>query len=94
MTSSLSSLVNNVSEGIYKIKFKYGHNEKKCEIFKIKCKYCNCFLKYTIFKDYLIENKCLCFNENYKKSFDKNFKKRFFNTHKFPTIITITLFYF
>ena len=30
MASSLSNLVNNLSEGIYRIKCKYGHDEKKC----------------------------------------------------------------
>ena len=34
-------------------------------------------------KDDLIEQKLLCCNENYNKKFDKNFKKRFFNTYKF-----------
>ena len=29
ITSSLSSLVNNLSEGIHKIKCKYGHDDKK-----------------------------------------------------------------
>ena len=29
--SSLSSLVNNLAEGIHKIKFKYGCNHKRCE---------------------------------------------------------------
>ena len=31
MASSLSSLVNNLSEGIHEIKCKFGHNDKKCE---------------------------------------------------------------
>ena len=29
ITSSLSNLVNNLSEGIHKIKCKYGHDDKK-----------------------------------------------------------------
>ena len=32
MTGSLSNLVNNLSEGIHKIKCKYGHDDKKCEL--------------------------------------------------------------
>ena len=32
MTRSLSNLVNNLSEGIHKIKCKYGHDDKKCEL--------------------------------------------------------------
>ena len=31
MASSLSNLINNFSEGIHKIKYKYGHDNKKCE---------------------------------------------------------------
>ena len=44
MTSSLSNLVNNLSEGIHRIKCKFGHNDKKYETFEIKYKYCDCFL--------------------------------------------------
>ena len=32
MTRSLSNLVNNLSEGIHKIKCKFGHDDKKCEL--------------------------------------------------------------
>ena len=32
MASSLSNLINNLSEGIHRIKCKYGHNDKQCEI--------------------------------------------------------------
>ena len=31
MASSLSNHVNNLSEEIYRIKCKYGHDDKKCE---------------------------------------------------------------
>ena len=31
MANSLSNLVNNLSEGIHRIKCKFGHSEKKCE---------------------------------------------------------------
>ena len=40
MASSLSNLVNNLSEGIHKIKCKYGHDDKKCETCEIKYNYC------------------------------------------------------
>ena len=63
---SLSNLVNNLSE-IHKIKCKHGHDHKKCETCKIKCKYCDCFLDYTNFKDDLIEYKCLYCNKNYQQ---------------------------
>ena len=41
MTSSSSNLVNNRSEGIHRIKCKYGHDDKKCETCGIKYKYCD-----------------------------------------------------
>ena len=31
MASSLSNLVNNLSLGIHRIKYKFGHDDKKCE---------------------------------------------------------------
>ena len=60
MASSLTNLVNNLSEGIHRIKCKFGHDDEKCETCGIKYKYCDCFLKYTKFKDDLMEYKCLC----------------------------------
>ena len=67
MASSLSNLFNNFSEGINKVKCNYGHNDKKCEICRIKYKYCNFFLEYKKFKGDLIEYKCLCSNKNYQQ---------------------------
>ena len=52
MASSLSNLANHLSEGIHRIKCKYGHNDKKCDIM---IKYCDCFLEYANFKANLIE---------------------------------------
>ena len=51
MAISSSNLVNNFSEEIHKIKWKYGHNEKKIKTFGITYQVCNCFLEYTNFKD-------------------------------------------
>ena len=31
MTGSLSNLLNNLSEGLHRIKYKLGHDNKKCE---------------------------------------------------------------
>ena len=84
MASSLSILVNNFSEGIHKIKCKYGHNSKKCKTCRMKYKYCDCFHEYRNFKDDLIEYKCLCCNKNYQDKFNEKLKKRFFNIFKFP----------
>ena len=54
MTSSLSNLVTNLSEGILKIKCKYGHDDKKSKTCRIKYKCCDCFIEYKNFKDDLI----------------------------------------
>ena len=44
MASSLSNLVNNLSEEIHRIKCKCGHDDQKCENCEIKYNYCECFL--------------------------------------------------
>ena len=36
MASSLSNLVNNLSEGIHSIKCKLGHDDEKCETCRVK----------------------------------------------------------
>ena len=78
MTNSLSGLVNNLSEGIHRIKCKYEHDNKNCETCQIKYKYCDCFLEYSVFKDDLIEYKCLCCNKNYQQMFDRKLKEQIF----------------
>ena len=45
MASSLSNLVDNLFKGIHKIKYKYGHNNKRCETCGIKYKDCECRLE-------------------------------------------------
>ena len=67
VASSLSNIANILSGGINTVKCKFGHDDKKCEIFRIKYKYCHCFLEYINFKDVLIEYKCLCCNKIYQK---------------------------
>ena len=54
LASSSSDLVNNLSEGIYRIACKYGHGDKKCETCGARYKYCDYFLEYIYFKDDLI----------------------------------------
>ena len=83
MASSLSNLVNNLSEGFHRIKCKLGHGDKKYETCRIKYKHCDCFLEYTNFKDDLIEDKWLSCKKIYRRKFDKKLKERFFNTYKF-----------
>ena len=81
--NSLSNLVNNLSEGIHRVKCKYGHDDRKCKTCGIKYKNYDCFLEYKKFKDNSIEYKCLICNGNYEIKFDEKLKKRFFKTYKF-----------
>ena len=83
MASSLSNLVNNLSEGLHRIKCKLEHDDKKCHTCGIKYKYCHCFLEYKNFKDDLIEYKYLCCDKNYQQKFDEKLKEQFFNACKF-----------
>ena len=82
MASSLSNLVNNHSERIHRTKCKYGHDDKKCDPYEIKYKYCHCFIEYTNFKGDLIEYKYLWCHKNYQRKFDEKSKERLFNTYK------------
>ena len=60
MASFLSNLLNILSEGIHRIKCKFGYSDKKCDTCGIKYKYCDCFLEYRNFNYNLIEYKSLC----------------------------------
>ena len=82
MASSLSNLVNNLSEGIHRIKCKFGHDDKKFETCGIKYKHHDCFLEYTNFKDDLIVYKCLCCSKIYQHKYDEKLNERIFNTYK------------
>ena len=55
MASSLSNLVNIFSEGVHRIKCKFGHDDEKYETCGIKYKYCDYFFEYRNFKVDLIE---------------------------------------
>ena len=67
METSLSNLVDNLTEGID----------------KRKCKECDCLLKYESVRDNLIKYKYLSCNNNYSNKTDEELKKRFKNTFKF-----------
>ena len=67
MATSLSNLVDNLTE----------------EIHKIKCKYCDCFLGYKSVNDDLIKYKCLSCNKKYSNRLDEELKKKSKNTFKF-----------
>ena len=58
MASSLSNLVNNLAEGID----------------KIKCKDCDSFLDYKVVKNNLIKHKCLSCNKDYSNKIDEELK--------------------
>ena len=66
LASSLSNLVDNLAEGIHKIKFQD----------------CDCFLEYESVKANLIKYKSLSCNKGYLKKLDEKLKKRFKNTFK------------
>ena len=59
IASSLSNLVNRLSEEIHRIKRKFINDDKKCGTCRIKYRYCNCFLEQINFEDNLIEYICL-----------------------------------
>ena len=72
MATSLSNLVDSLTEGIH----------------KIKCKDCDFFLEYESVKNNLITYKCLSSNKDYSKKIDEELKKRFMNTFKFFNNVT------
>ena len=80
MSSSLSNLVNNLSEGLHRIKCKLEHDNKKCETCGIKYKYCDCFLEYTNSRDDCNKS-CI---KIYRQNIVEKIKERFFNAFKFP----------
>ena len=71
MASSLSSLFKSLSEGIQRVKFKYRHDDTKCQTCGIKYKHYDCFFEYTKLKYDLIEYKCLICNRNFQIKFDE-----------------------
>ena len=83
MGSSLSNLLNSLSEGIHKIKCKYRQDDKKCKDCGTEYKYCNCFLEYRFFKGDLIKCKGLSCDKNYQYKLDKKLEKIFINTCNF-----------
>ena len=67
MASSSLNLVDNLAEGIH----------------KVKCKDCDCFIEYESVKDNLVKYKCLSCNKDYSNKLNEKLKKRFKNTFKF-----------
>ena len=71
MATSFSNLVDNLTKGIH----------------KIKCKDCDCFLNMKVSKKKKKKSiKCKCFscNIDYSSIIDKELKKQFKSTFKFP----------
>ena len=83
MASSLLNLVDNLSEGIHKIKCKFGHDDKNLKLAELNINISTVFFEYTNFRDNLIEYKCLCCSKNYQNKFDETLEKQIFNTYKF-----------
>ena len=50
MPSSLSNLINNLSEGTHRVKYKYGGDDKKCKACGIKYKHCDFFFSIQTLK--------------------------------------------
>ena len=67
MSISLSNFVDNLAEGIH----------------KIKCEDCDCFPEYKSVRENLVKYKCLSSNKDYSKKLDEELKERFKNTLKF-----------
>ena len=67
MATSLSNLIDNLAEGIH----------------RIKCKDRDCFLEYESVKDNLIKDKGLSCNKDYSNKLHGKLKKRFKNTFTF-----------
>ena len=65
MASLLSNLVDILAEIIHKIKYKFGHDNKKCETCRINYKDCECCLEYINVKNNLMEYICVCCKNNY-----------------------------
>ena len=62
--TSLSNLVDNLTEGIH----------------KVKCEDCDCFFEYENVKENSVKYKCLSCNKDYSNKIDEELKKRFKNT--------------
>ena len=81
MASSLSNPVNNLAEGIHKIKCKQGLDEKNVKLVERNTK--------TASDDNLIEYMYLCYNRNYQKKIGKLLRRGVYpyeymdNWHKF-----------
>ena len=75
LSQPLSNLVNNLTEGIH----------------KIKCKDCDCFLEYESVEDNLLKYKCLSCNKYYLSKIDEELKQWFKNTFKFSNNESINL---
>ena len=76
MASPLSNLLDNLTEGIH----------------KIKCKDCDCFLEYESAKDDMIKYKSLSCKKDYSNKIDEELKKAIRTYLSFLIMISINLF--
>ena len=90
MTNSLSNLVNNLPEGLHRIRCTLGNEGTKCESCGIKYKYCHCFF-FNIQTLKIITNFLSC-SKSYQQKFNKKLKEIFLIHTNFLTMIKINLF--
>ena len=68
MANSLWDLANNLSEGIHRIKCKYGHDNKNVKLVELSISIATVFFEYSNLKDDLIQYKCLSCKKVINKS--------------------------
>ena len=61
-------------------------------VHKIRCKDCNFFLEFKSVKNSIIKYKFWSCNKHYSTKFNEELKKKFKNTFKLLTVISINLF--
>ena len=59
MASSISTLVNKLSEGIHKIKCKYGHDNENVKLLELHTKYATDFLNTHTSKRFIRIQMCM-----------------------------------
>ena len=68
MKKNISYRLQFIDTTIHRNKCKYGHDNKNMKRVELSTNIVTAILNIQNIKDYLIENKCFCCNENYQKS--------------------------
>ena len=82
MASSLSNIVNNLSEGIHRIKCKFGHSDKR-ETSGIKYSIATVFSNIQTLKMISYNTNVCILAKIISTNFDEKLRERFFNSYKF-----------